>query len=826
MQRLKKAGCPCLALTVILAMCVMLAGATASNTFEWTRSVAGGFGDDDRADCDCMAEYMGDLYAGVFVAYAGCEVWVNDGDSWTYSVGPEGIVGPGFGDVNNEFCLAMAEYGGRIYASTGNKHGCEVWVYDGKAWTCSVGPGGVIGSGFGAGEDNEGCYCLAECGGRLYAGTSNIEDGCEVWAYDGNAWTCSVGPGGAIGSGFGAGEDNDVCRCMADYDGRLHAGTSNPFDGCEVWAYDGDSWTCAAGPGGAAGSGFGDMNNRTCVSLEQYMGELYAGTGNDAGGYSEGCQIWAYDGNSWTRTVTGGFGDEENETCASMAEYAGRLYAGTWNFSTGCEVWNYDGRSWVCSVGPDGELGPGFGAGSKNWNCDSMTEHEGRLYAGTSNFVDGCEIWCGSSSVQSPTWYLAEGTNAWGFSTYITVENPNPELLTARLTYMASSPPESGEGAPFTRTVSLPPLSQTTISSEPDIGEVDFSTRVECLEGRTVAVDRTMFWTGEGLSPDQSGYHSSIGTTMPSKTWYLPEGSSAWGFETWTLVQNPSDAPADVTLTYMTEAGSLELGKTVPANSRATFNMDADIGTADAAIQVESDVPVVAERSMYKDERREGSCSTGTNEPSQDFFLAEGATGYDVDFTTYVLIQNPQDVDNDVALTYQMQSGAVQGPSFTMGPNSRKTVRVNDQLPSNTNVSTLVHGSRPLVAERAMYWDNGTGEAFHCSVGLSEPHLTFMLPDGQTGGGFETWTLVQNPNPGAVTVRITYFPQGGGDAVTFTDEISPYTRSTYNMADEFPAGRASILVESLDGARPVMVERAMYMNDRGAGTDTIGGFLY
>ena len=43
------------------------------------------------------------------------------------------------------------------------------------------------------------------------------------------------------------------------------------------------------------------------------------------------------------------------------------------------------------------------------------------------------------------------------------------------------------------------------------------------------------------------------------------------------------------------------------------------------------------------------------------------------------------------------------------------------------------------------------------------------------------------------------------------------------MADRIHSGRASIMVQSLDGARPVMVERSMYMNNRGAGTDTIGG---
>jgi len=422
------------------------------------------------------------------------------------------------------------------------------------------------------------------------------------------------------------------------------------------------------------------------------------------------------------------------------------------------------------------------------------------------------------------TWYLAEGTNAWGFSTYITIENPNNQQLTARITYMDPSP-QSGAGIVGTRDVSLPPLSQTTISCMPDIGAVDFSTRVDCLQGKTIAVDRTMFWTGPG-APSQEG-HSSIGTTTPATTWYLPEGSSAWGFETWTLIQNPGATDAKVRLTYMLEGGTPQVfDRTVPAHCRATYNMASDIGSHDASLKVTSDVPVVAERSMYRNNRREGSCSIGATTPAADYFLAEGATGYDVGFTTYVLVQNPNDSDVQVTLTYQTQSGPKPQAPFTMGANSRRTVRVNDQLPANTNVSTLVHGSKAIIAERAMYWGAGTplGEAMHASIGLDSPHMTFYLPDGQTSNGWETWTLVQNPNPGAVTVRVTYLPQGGGTPVSFTDEIPPNTRSTYSMADKGISGRASIMVQSLDGARPVMVERSMYWNSRGAGTDTVGGY--
>lgn len=240
-------------------------------------------------------------------------------------------------------------------------------------------------------------------------------------------------------------------------------------------------------------------------------------------------------------------------------------------------------------------------------------------------------------------------------------------------------------------------------------------------------------------------------------------------------------------------------------------------------MKVKSDIPVVAERSMYRNNRREGSCSIGAPAPSNDYFLAEGAVGYDSGFITYVLVQNSNNETNDVALTYQTASGAVPGPTFTMEPNSRKTLNLNEDLPPDTDVSTRVHGSKPLIAERAMYWNTVKGEAFHASIGLASPHMSLMLPDGQTSDGFETYTCVQNPNGTPVEVTMTYLLAGGGTPVTRTERVPANTRKTYDMLEHSGIkGRASVMVRSNITGKSIIVERAMYCNSRGAGTATIG----
>ncbi|MCG2796574.1 MAG: DUF5719 family protein, partial [Actinomycetia bacterium] len=302
-------------------------------------------------------------------------------------------------------------------------------------------------------------------------------------------------------------------------------------------------------------------------------------------------------------------------------------------------------------------------------------------------------------------------------------------------------------------------------------------------------------------------------------------GSSAWGFECWLLIQNPNAAEATAQVTYMIEgADPVTVEKKVPAQSRKSYNMADDIGAEDASIKVVSDISVIPERAMYRNNRREGHDSIGTTTPATDYYLAEGTT--DWGFTTYVLVQNPNDTPADVTVTYMTGGGPVPQAPFTMEPNSRKTIRVNDVLPGE-DLSTKVHGSQPIIAERAMYWGEGTplGEACHDSIGMSMSHKTFYLPDGQTSDGRETYTLIQNPNTADVTVEITYMTPDGQGNVTKTEKVPASSRKTCNMLEHSGiTGRASIMVTSKTEGKKIMVERAMYWNSRGAGTDTIGGY--
>lgn len=908
------------------------------------------------------------LYAGTR-STGGCRLWRTAGTGDVPYTDWEPVNDDGFGNFHNQEVSSMTAGGGYLYAGTANDAGSEVWRSAGSGsvpyddWTrvntdgfgyhcrkCSslamfagslhAGASGWVlryGGGtnwsrvndYGFGDhDNVDVCSMLPLGGFLYAGTSNREDGCQVWK--------SVGAGGppytdwekVNGGGFGS-ANNMSASALSWHNDRLHAGTLNYMDGCEVWGgtVRGTITSvvpCSAPAGSEVtvnGAGFGSERGASFLSFGSTRATTYSEWGWD----SITCTVPPTAVGSADITVTTHWGETSNAfpftleypvpTVTSLSPSRRTEGSGAFtltvngtNFVNDSVVkWNGNNRTTtyvnptrltasipasdvksagtaqvtvfnpapgggtsdariftinaapvttptISSINPEyGPPGTTVTISGNNFGNTRGTTKKGRSVQASSyvsfNGVQATKYlqWTnteikasvpqgatsgpvtvvvnGASSnadrtftVNYPTWYLAEGTTDWGFDTYISIQNPNDTEVKAKVTYQTKSGPE--EKAEIT----LPAASQTTINPRDDLGATDFSTKVKCTTaGKTIAVDRTMTWNKAGSEEA----HCSVGVTAPGTTWYMPEGSASWGFECWLLIQNPDPTnTATCQVTYMIEnVGARTVTRTVPPATRSTFNMAddmADVAVKDASIQVTSDIPVIPERAMYRNDRREGHDSIGTTTPATDYYLAEGATGYNVNYITYVLVQNPNTSATDVNISYQTGTGIVTGPSFRMDPNSRKTIRVNDQLPANTDVSTHVQGSQPIIAERAMYWNNGTGEACHDSIGMASPHTTFYLPDGQSSSGRETWTLVQNPNGADVQVDITYMTPTGEGNVRKTETIPANSRKTFNMAEHSGMnGRASIMVSSRGAS--VMVERAMYWNNRGAGTDTIGG---
>ena len=405
----------------------------------------------------------------------------------------------------------------------------------------------------------------------------------------------------------------------------------------------------------------------------------------------------------------------------------------------------------------------------------------------------------------STTWYLAEGFtghNETGgeFEEYVLIQNPDPAEAAIDVTFMLSG------GETVERSYRLAPNSRFTITVDDILPDAEVSTYIH--SDRRVAVERAMYFNGRKAG------HASIGVSAPSEIWYLAEGYTAEHFDEFVLIQNPGDTEAEVTATFMIQgADNVTEEYSVGPHSRFTIHVDDIIPGHSVSTRIESTEPVVVERAQYLNYMTAGHCSIGATSLSQTWYLAEGYT--DQGFEEWVLIQNPQDSYNNITVTLMESNGQNMVRNYLLPPECRFTMMIDDLLPAS-EVSIKVRSEHPVVVERAMYWnDRSDGHDF---IGTPTPDSEWYLAEGYTDQGFETWILVQNPGDEQRNVTFTFMEPSGVNTVR-TYQVAPRSRFTVGVDEILPASEVSTRV-SADG--PIIVERAIYFNNRSGGTDSLG----
>jgi hypothetical protein len=200
--------------------------------------------------------------------------------------------------------------------------------------------------------------------------------------------------------------------------------------------------------------------------------------------------------------------------------------------------------------------------------------------------------------------------------------------------------------------------------------------------------------------------------------WFLAEGATGGFFTTFVLLSNPQSTPAHVTLQYLLDTGeTVTVPKTIAANARLTTNIEAedDVRLHNAAVStvVTSDVPVIAERSMYWPGAAvpwgEGHNSFGVTDAGTKWGLAEGRTGGPLKFHAYILLANPQTTDANVTVTFLREAGTPVTQTYTVPKTSRFNIDVNGiaglQEASFGALIEVTNGV-PIVVERSLYWDS------------------------------------------------------------------------------------------------------------------------
>jgi hypothetical protein len=174
-------------------------------------------------------------------------------------------------------------------------------------------------------------------------------------------------------------------------------------------------------------------------------------------------------------------------------------------------------------------------------------------------------------------------------------------------------------------------------------------------------------------------------------------------------------------------------------------------------------------------------------------------------------------------VTYLLPTGAPFTKTYTVGPQNRLTIPVQDQDPrlDNTPVSVIVESTnnQPVVVERAMWWPKGRWHEAHVVAGATETGTRWAVAEAETEfvpfafGGLlaETYLLIANTSPRAGVATVTLYDDNGV-RTGFQVNLPASSRVSAPLADSLFRGwgmnRVGVLVES-DGV-DIVVERAMY----------------
>lgn len=433
------------------------------------------------------------------------------------------------------------------------------------------------------------------------------------------------------------------------------------------------------------------------------------------------------------------------------------------------------------------------------------------------------------------SYYLAEGATVWTFETQLALANRGTADAPVTVTFLK----EDGTTVETSLTVAAGARATLNAGDVPGIGRgwqgSSFSIVVTSVEGVPLVVERTLTWDGG------HGAHTGTAADALSPVWYFAEGVQSW-MDTYLLVANPGETTADVTVTFFLDTGAPVVRVlTVGPRSRATVWTGAvpELWYRSFGMMVTATEAVVAERAIYFGLARHwdgGTLAMGVPAPAADWYFGEGAVGSV--FDEYLLLSNPQAEAATVTVDYLLAIGPVVTRSYTVPAQARLTVWVSGEplgTHGATGVGMRVHGDRPILAERAMYWMNGSANwrEGHASAGSTELGTVWEVADGVVGTvgpaeNAQTYLLVSNPGTAASTVQVTYSREGGRLPVVKTHTVEAGSRFTLwvnGMAPELVNERfgAALVVTS---GPPIVVERSVYWDQGGvwwvAGTNTLG----
>ncbi|MBU4490048.1 MAG: hypothetical protein KKE79_05375 [Actinobacteria bacterium] len=536
------------------------------------------------------------------------------------------------------------------------------------------------------------------------------------------------------------------------------------------------SWAMVSQPG------FGDPSNIGVYGLAEFNGFLYAGTRRLTGG----CEVWrSRDGTGWTLANKRGFEDANNWSAWCMTVFSNKLYAGTYNETTGGEIWaSSNGTNWT-QVNTDG-----FGD-AKNKGIYSLCVFGGDIYAGTYNQTDGGELWRSSSG---SAWTACATPFPW------TASNQGIYSLSVFGGALYAGTSNQAQGCELWKS--------TNGNKFDKIGENGFGDAnnkyIYCQKvfkgnlfvGTYNIINGCEVWrSADGENWTQANTNG-FGDLMNKSVWSFGIFADNLYAGTWK------------------EGGGSELWRTPDGSAWVQANAD---GFGNANNQLTLSMCTFGNYIYCGTYNSAQGGETFRYGPLSDlalpdlWYFAEGTTRDG--FHTWLCLQNPQEMDAQVDITYMLSSSEYRLQQVTVPALSRQTVDVNGFIAGEKDFATKVVSSQPILVERPMYFDyNGKWPGGHVVIGAPSGRTSWYFAEGTTLEDFDEWICLENPGGSTAETWITYM-LGSGENVEQGVPVPANSRITVNV--RAAVGDNQDVSTHVASDNPIIAERSMYFNYKG-----------
>lgn len=302
-------------------------------------------------------------------------------------------------------------------------------------------------------------------------------------------------------------------------------------------------------------------------------------------------------------------------------------------------------------------------------------------------------------------------------------------------------------------------------------------------------------------------------------------------------ILNPNATAAAITITYYIQGNRTPqtVTRSVPARSDFLESVNTDVGLdKQVAALVTSPARVYVVRTITRNtpggQHLDGSTTQPASAPATTWNFAEGYTG--VTFQEYLTLLNPNTAPATVTIRLAPQAASATGAhtlTLNVPPQSRSTanIRALTTGTSARSVGMLITSTQPVVAERVMYFGNGSGSGkFGSTVtsGLPAPATQLRVGYGLSGGsttvggvaqpvGDQDFITLINPSTSGSAAHVTLsFAGATGAAVgkTATADVAPGTRQTVIANNALGAGPVGPFSVTLTSTGAIEAESAQY----------------